>query len=147
MGDKAACSTLSCPAGYKQKTGTHYCATNTCAASESSTCCEPDTTKCLGATVNCPVATQYKDAAKNGVVGTTVALCCTDKAACSTLTCPAGYKQKTGTHYCATNTCAASESSTCCEPDTTKCAGATVNCPVATQYKDTAKNGVVGTTV
>jgi hypothetical protein len=146
--NQAACSTLTCAAGYKQKTGTLYCATNACSATtDSGTCCEGDTTKCGGTNVACG-ANQYKDTAKNGVTGTTAALCCTNQAACSTLTCPAGYKQKTGTHHCATNACSATtDSGTCCDADATKCAGiGSVTCTYGTSYYwDTAKAGTAAT--
>jgi hypothetical protein len=48
--------------------------------------------------------------------------------------------------YCATKTCGSADDSTCCEPDATVCAGATVSCP-AGKYKDSAKNSVAVTDV
>merc|ERR1711874_232722 len=84
----AACSTLTCPAGYKQKTGTHYCAANACATTDSGTCCDTDTTKCAGiGMAACTYGTTYYwDTAKNGVAATAAdkaTACCTEKAQCS----------------------------------------------------------------
>merc|ERR1712050_197347 len=140
------CSDHTCSAGKKAKSNanTLYCASTTGGCTDN-TCCDPDTTKCGGNTVTCN-ANHYQDPTKNSVTGTTATECCTAQAACSTLTCPAGKKQRTGTHYCATSACSATtDSSTCCEADTTKCGGNTVTCN-ANQYQDPTKNSVTGTT-
>jgi len=90
---KAKCAVAVCSTGMKLKSNaaTLYCAgaacvaTTTTKAGDTSTCCENDTTKCLGATVTCD-AGQYKDSAKNGATaGTGAAMktnCCTAKTTC-----------------------------------------------------------------
>merc|ERR1719316_2465449 len=106
------------------------------------TCCVDNTALCGGNVVSCPVG-KYRDAAKYGTTGTTAALCCSNAAKCSSITCAAGTKKKLAhaTTYCASATCGTSDQSTCCELDDTKCKGVTVSCPTC-KYKDTGKNGV-----
>jgi hypothetical protein len=88
-------------------------------------------------------STKYKDATRNGWLQgcEAKASCCSDKARCSTRTCPAGKQLKANAYdlYCATSTCGAADDTTCCESDATVCAGATVTCG-ADKYKDPAKH-------
>jgi hypothetical protein len=100
---RAKCTTVTCDAAGTKQIAAHattYCAgtacTTTCTGTgctheKGSLCCETDTTKCKGASVSCG-ASKYKDSAKWGTAGATVALCCTDRALCSTLPCGAGKK-------------------------------------------------------
>jgi len=139
----AKCSSITCLAGQKHKSNaaSTYCATKTCATADRSTCCENDSRKCLGATVTCG-SKKYKDSAHNGWLKgcDAVVSCCSSKARCSTLACPAGKQLKDNSYdtYCATKTCGTADITTCCDPDATVCAGATVSCP-AGKYKDSAK--------
>merc|ERR1719352_46448 len=78
----------SCAAGMKKKStaGTLDCATATCAATDASTCCEADTTKCGSKTVTCG-AGKFQDPSKaNTAAGADAAAmkanCCTAQATC-----------------------------------------------------------------
>merc|ERR1712039_210587 len=72
--------------------------------------------------------------------------CCTQKATCSSVTCPAGYKKKSGVDStaCTSDTASCAVGSTCCEADTNKCGGLTgISCTTSTHYTgtdDTWKN-------
>jgi hypothetical protein len=149
---KAMCSTITCPAGYKQKSdaSTTYCSKSVCANADSATCCERDDTKCGG--VATPIqmdrcdTDQFWDSAKTDVAfGSTAAdqktKCCTAKALCSTYNCAAGYKHKTdaSTTTCMAGTCTTLEASTCCEADTTKCGGIPVPVTGSSYACDTGK--------
>merc|ERR1719353_113131 len=145
----ATCSGYSCSAGYKLKSnpGNFYCASDTCATGDASTCCELDTTKCGGITgLTCDTG-KYWDSAKAGnTAGTTdtekKTNCCTTKAMCSTYTCAAGYTSITAA---STTTCssdaASCTSSACCTADTTKCGGITALTCDADKYWDPNKAG------
>jgi len=158
--NKAKCSTYSCPtAGKKQRcnAGTLFCAGSSCVKkNDEATCCMDDEQKCRGASVAC-AASRFKDSAKYGTLGTSDASCCTNRALCTTITCPAGQKKITAhaSTYCATSTCSTTAGTTanpvvddrlsCCVDVVTECKGASVTC-AANKIKDPATYGTVGST-
>jgi hypothetical protein len=143
--NQALCSSMTCAAGKKKiaAAATTYCAGSVCSSIDAATCCETDAAKCLAATPSCP-AGQFKDPQKNGVTGATAALCCSNKAKCTTITCGTGQKKKANhaTTYCAGLMCGTTADKTaCCENDAAKCRGNTCISCVAGTFKDPAKWG------
>jgi len=143
---KEVCSAHTCGTGYKDKTSkaTLKCSTSTCF---NSACCDPCTDCCMSmmtSGTSCPAATHYMSSTTAGATAANFeANCCAVKKTCDA-TCSAGMKQKAAyaTIKCASSICSASE---CCETDATKCLAVTAACD-ANSFKDTAKNGVAGTT-
>jgi hypothetical protein len=144
--NKGLCKDLTCGAGLKKKANdaTTHCASSSCTTTDYAVCCENIAGKCRAATVTC-AAGKFKDPAKYGTTGATAALCCSNKAKCSSVTCATGKKQiaAAATTYCAGSSCATSDN--CCENDSTRCQYSGVSCGVG-KYKDTSKNGAVGST-
>jgi hypothetical protein len=71
------------------------------------------------------------------------AQCCSKKAKCTSVTCPAGMKDATdkANIECAGTQCGLGE---CCEADTTKCYGVAATCP-ASKFRDESKAGTAAT--
>jgi len=135
----------SCPAGQRKKstlTGVFCQGKNSDSKdiydSCASACCEADTgasTKtCSTNSIACPANQYYPGAApfndnswknKYAIQSTLTASCCTAKATCADVTCPAGSKMKAHVAQlsCPGDKDSCATSGPCCEPDTATCGG------------------------
>lgn len=133
--DRVKCSTMAastCGAGKKLNPAmtNQLCAGKTCGATDIATCCTHDATKCGGTMNVCSAADKYLPSSKMGTDGTTAGVCCLTKATCDASVCTAGMKLRSGTNYCATGTCTASDEAMCCMIDPTKCRAVNhLSCP------------------
>jgi len=145
------CDSYTCPTGKKpiNNAATTYCLTGTCQEND---CCQADTSVCAGNTqVGCTAANHFWDGAAGGGKASTAVnndkatVCCSARAKCTTYTCPVGKKHVTAhdTTFCTSGTCVTpTEEGTCCQDDTSVCAGNTqVGCTAANHFWDGAAGG------